>query len=263
MHVSGSSRGLAVACKGWVMATALLGAVVALPSGAFADFKVQPPDAETGEFEFEEIGSYGRSGNPATNNEQSFVHELGYGFNNWWHAELEFETDRPGGPGNRLQFDQLTWENRFQFTERGQYWLDPGFFIEYGHGMLQGTPDETKFGPILRKEFWGTSNTVNIFFEKELGPGASGRPSFVYAWETRIQTGWPIEPGFQAYGEAGPIGHFAPISEQDHRLGPQIFAAIHNLGPGTLKFNGGILFGLTPATPRQTLRWQAEYEIHF
>jgi hypothetical protein len=32
---------------------------------------------------------------------------------------------------------------------------------------------------------------------------------------------------------------------------------------GTLKFNGGILFGLTPAVPRQTLRWQLEYEIHF
>ena len=31
----------------------------------------------------------------------------------------------------------------------------------------------------------------------------------------------------------------------------------------TLKFNGGILFGLTPAVPRQTLRWQLEYEVHF
>src|SRR5262249_45427333 len=133
---------------------------------ARADFKVQYPDAEPGEFELEEIGSYGRSGNPATNNEQSHVHELGYGVNNFLHTELEFETDRPGGPGNHLKFDQLTWENRFQFTERGQYWLDPGFFIEYGHGMLNGSTDETKFGPILRKEIWGTANTVNIFFEK-------------------------------------------------------------------------------------------------
>ncbi len=38
---------------------------------------------------------------------------------------------------------------------------------------------------------------------------------------------------------------------------------IHDLGPGNLKFNGGILFGLTPAAARQTLRWQAEYEIRF
>jgi len=38
---------------------------------------------------------------------------------------------------------------------------------------------------------------------------------------------------------------------------------VHDRGPGTLKFNGGILFGLTPAVPRQTLRWQLEYEVHF
>jgi hypothetical protein len=38
---------------------------------------------------------------------------------------------------------------------------------------------------------------------------------------------------------------------------------LHELGPGTLKINGGMLFGLTPATPRQTFRWQLEYEIHF
>jgi hypothetical protein len=243
--------------------TSAILALAAMPGSALADFKVQLPDAETGEFELEEVGSYGRSGNNATNNEQSFVHELGYGVNNWWHTELEVETDRPGGPGNHLKFDQLTWENRFQFTERGQYWLDPGFFIEYGHGMLMGMPDETKFGPILRKEFLGAANTVNLFFEKELGPGAAGRPNFVYAWETRFLTGWFIEPGFQAYGQPGPIGHFAPISQQDHRIGPQLFAEIHNLGPGTLKANGGVLFGLTPATPRQTWRWQLEYELHF
>ncbi|HZK89076.1 MAG TPA: hypothetical protein VFC56_02920 [Stellaceae bacterium] len=232
-------------------------------SPALADFKVHLPDAETGEFELEEVGSYGRSGNNDTTNEQSFVHELGYGINNFWHAELEFETNRPGGPSNHLKFDQLTFENQFVFGERGQYWLDPGFFIEYGHGMLAGTPDETTFGPTLRKEIWGTANTVNIFFEKELGSFASGRTNFLYAWETRFETGWIVEPGFQAYGEAGPFGHFAPIGQQDHRIGPQLFTQISSLGPGTLKMNGGVLFGLTPATPRQTFRWQLEYELHF
>ena len=246
----------------WAATCAIL-ATLALPGAALADFKVQLPDAEAGEFELEEIGSYGRSGNLSTDNEQSFVHELGYGVNNFWHTELEFETDRPGGPGNHLKFDQLTWENRFAFSERGQYWLDPGFFWEYGHGMLTGMPDETKFGPILRKDFLGTSNTVNIFFEKELGAGAAGRPNFVYAWETRFLTGWIVEPGFQAYGQPGPIGHFAAISQQDHRAGPQLFAELHDIGPGTLKMNGGLLLGLTPATPRQTWRWQLEYELHF
>ena len=75
--------------------------------------------------------------------------------------------------------------------------------------------------------------------------------------------GTVVEPGIQAYGEPGAFGHFAPASQQDHRIGPQLFTEIHNLGPGTLKMNGGVLFGLTPATPRQTWRWQLEYEVHF
>lgn len=45
-------------------------------TSALADFKLKQPDAEAGEFEIETVGSYGRSGNPDTNNEQSFVHEL-------------------------------------------------------------------------------------------------------------------------------------------------------------------------------------------
>jgi hypothetical protein len=245
-------------------AVALIAAVAVLPASAFADFKVKLPDPEPGEFELETVGNYGRSGNPATNNEQSFVHEIEYGFNNFWKTGLEFETSRDPGPGNHLKFNQITWENWLVFGERGQYWLDPALFIEYGHATLLHTPDEVKFGPLLRKEIGPTINTVNLFLAKEIGQFAgNGRMSFSYAWETRIATGWIVEPGIQAYGAPGPFGHFAPISEQDHRIGPQIFGAIHQFGPGTLKFNAGVLFGLTPATPRQTFRWQAEYEIHF
>jgi hypothetical protein len=238
-------------------------AIAALPGSALADFKVHLPDAEAGEFEFEQIGSYGSSGNPATNNEQSFVYELGYGINNWWHTEVEFETNRDFGPGNHLRFDQLTSENQFVFGEAGQYWIDPGFFWEYGKAMIGGAPDETTFGPTLRKEIFHTINSVNIFFEKDLGAHADGHWNFLYAWETRIATGWPIEPGFQAYGSVGPVGNPLPISQQDHRIGPMLFAQLSDVGPGTLKMNGGFLFGLTPAEPRRTLRWQLEYEVHF
>jgi hypothetical protein len=158
---------------------------------------------------------------------------------------------------------QLTSENQFQFTERGQYWLDPGFFIEYGQVLSKGAPNEVTFGPILRKEIGPTINTVNLFIEKDIGGFSSGRPSFSYAVETRIALGTVVEPGIQAYGTPGPFGHFGPVSQQDHRIGPQLFGAFHQFGLGTLKWNGGLLFGLTPAAPRETLRWQAEYEIRF
>ncbi len=236
---------------------------IGLTSSARADFKVHLPDAEFGEWEIEPIGSYGASGRPSADNEQSFVAEFGYGVTNFWHTELEFETNRPAGPANHLKFTQLTSENQFQFTEPGEYWLDPGFFFEYGQVLSKGVPNETTFGPVLRKEFFHTINTVNLFIEKDLGAFASGRPVFTYALESRLDLGTPVEPGIQAYGTPGPFGHFAPISAQDHRIGPQLFGSVSRFGPGSLKWNGGILFGLTPAAPRRTLRGQLEYEIHF
>ena len=239
----------------------VLALLIARP--ASADFKVKQPDAEFGELELEEVGSYGRSGNPATNNEQSFVHELEYGVSNFWRTGVELETGRMFGPGNRLRIEQVTWENWLVLGERGQYWVDPALFVEYGRTTVNGMPDETTVGPILRKEMFGTANTVNLFFQKDLGNAAAGRPVFLYAWETRLLTGWPVDPGIQAYGEPGPLGHFAALGSQDHRAGPQLFGEVHNLGPGTLKANGGVLFGLTPAAPRQTWRWQLEYEVHF
>jgi hypothetical protein len=230
-------------------------------SPAEADFKVWTPDVNPGELALETVGDWGHDGNPARSGEQSYTQELEYGVNEWWQTELELEFNRAPGPGNPTDYTQVTTENLIQLTERGEYWMDAGFFVEYGQAAH--APDETTFGPVLRKEFAHTIDTLNLFVEKDIGGAASGRPSLLYAWETRIDLGTPIEPGFQAYGEPGPLGHFAPTGQQDHRIGPQLFGVVEKIGPGSLEWNGGILFGLTPAAPRITLRWQAEYELHF
>jgi hypothetical protein len=230
---------------------------------AAADFKVQLPDAETGEFSIEPLGDYGHDPNPAHSGELSTTQEFEYGVNGFWRTEIELEQNRDAGPGQSFKFSQVTSENIFQFTERGQYWLDAGFFAEFGKSTIRGDPNEFTLGPIFRKEIFGTINTVNLFLQKEVGPNSASRPFFVYAWETRIALGTPIEPGFQAYGNPSGFEGFNSHWPQDNRIGPQLFGAISNIGPGTLKWNGGILFGVTSASPRETIRWQLEYEIHF
>jgi hypothetical protein len=239
----------------------VLSVVTAMP--AAADFKVQQPDAETGEIAIEPLGDYGHDPLGAHSGEASFTEEFEYGVNSFWRTELELEQERSAGPGQSVNFSQVTWENILQFTERGQYWADAGFFAEFGKTTLADTPNETTFGPIFRKEIFGTINTVNLFMERDIGHYASGRPAFLYAWETRLALGTPIEPGFQAYGQPSSFAGYNSGWPQDERIGPQLFGTIAQLGPGSLKWNGGILFGVTRAAPRETLRWQAEYEIHF
>jgi hypothetical protein len=244
-------------------AGAVLGTHAALP--AFADFKVQYPDAETGEFAIEPIGDIGHDPVTGHSGELSSVTEFEYGVNSFWRTELELEQERDPGPGQSIHFSQVTWENILQFTERGEYWMDSGFFFEFGKTTLADTPNEVTFGPIFRKEFFHTINTVNLFMEHDVGTAyASGRPQFLYAWETRIALGTPIEPGFQAYGQPSGFREYNNSGwPQDNRIGPQLFGTISNIGPGTLNWNGGILFGIRPWAPRDTWRWQAEYDIHF
>ncbi len=228
-----------------------------------ADFKVFQPDAEFGETAVEIVGDAGFDPLAKKNGEQSFVEEFERGVTPFWRVELELEADRDAGPDHPTNFSQVTLENVFQFTRRGEYFADSGFFFEYGQSILPDTPHETTFGPIFRKEFFHTIDTANIFFEKDIGHTANGHLNFSYRWETRIDLGTSVEPGFQAYGTPGPVARFAPLREEDHRLGPMLFGTLLALGPGTLRWDGGVLFGLTAAAPLVTLRWQAEYEIHF
>ncbi len=246
----------------------VIGAALALSAGlaarpAKADFQVWQPQAEPHEFAIETLGDIGHDRVGSRSGEQSFTQEIEYGVNNWWLTELELEEQRLPGANNTTDFSQVTTENLFQFTEPGEYWMDAGFYFEYGQTTLPNSPNETTFGPVLRKEIWHTIDTVNLFMEKDLGRYAAGRPQFLYAWETRIALGTPIEPGFQAYGQPGAFGHFAPAGQQDHRIGPALFGTIEQLGPGSLKWNAALLFGLTSAAPQETFRWQAEYEMHF
>jgi hypothetical protein len=230
---------------------------------AAADFKVQMPDAETGEFAIEPLGDYAHDPKPTHSGELSTTQEFEYGVNGFWRTELELEQERDAGPGQSYQFSQVTSENIFQFTERGQYWLDAGFFAEFGKSTIRGDPNEFTLGPIFRKEIFGTINVLNLFTTKEVGPNNAGKPFLLYAWETRFALGTPIEPGFQAYGNPSSFEGFNSHWPQDNRIGPQLFGTIHNIGPGTLNWNAGILFGITSASPRETIRWQPEYEIHF
>ena len=168
-----------------------------------ADFKVQYPDAETGEFAIEPLGEYGHDPLAAHNGELSSVQEFEYGVNSFWRTELELEQQRDAGPGQSIHFSQVTWENIFQFTERGEYWVDSRIFLRIRKNHTCRYAERGHFWTdISARRFFQTINTVNLFMEKDVGVDyASGRPAFLYAWETRIALGTPIEPGFQAYGQ--------------------------------------------------------------
>src|SRR5580704_17384277 len=100
----------------------------AVASPAWADFKVWTPDVNPGEVALETVGDWGHDAIPARSGEQSYTQELEYGVNDWWQTELELEFNRAPGPDNSTDYTQATSENLIQLTERGEYWMDAGFF---------------------------------------------------------------------------------------------------------------------------------------
>jgi hypothetical protein len=164
----------------------LIGAAIssAIAAPAAADFKVQMPDAETGEVSIEPLGDIGHDPQRDHSDELSSTQELEYGVNGFWRTELELEQEREAGPGESIHFSQVTWENVLQFTERGERWMDNGFFFEFGKSTLADTANEVTFGPIFRKEFFHTINTVNLFIQKDVG-GESPREDQVFSTRGR------------------------------------------------------------------------------
>ena len=243
------------------------------PTVARADFHiVSPYEIDLGELEIEHNGSAVFDRRPEQQGAQSYTVELGTGLTSWWHSEIELGFERDPGPGLPTLLDSIVWENMFQLTEPGRYFIDSGFYFEYGQSLTSGAhagPNQITFGPVLAKQFGRFVSTVNLFFSKELGPNqdTSGM-DFTYAWQTKWNIWAPLSPAIEIYGDTGVVGQSPKFSQQQLLVGPVAIGALKfneiGLGhAGTLKYELGWLFGTTSGSERGVLRWRLEVEIPF
>ena len=248
------------------MLAALTAGLLGFGQPAWADMHVRLPHVNWREFEFEHNGSitFGAKGS-AVDRAQSYTNAISYGVTPWWKIELEGEL--ASGGGQHLTWAATTLENTFQLTERGQYWLDLGFFAEYSQAT-GSVPNALQLGPILHKEgpsLFGyvTAHTLNVFFSRDVGGGATHRTGLNLAWQSVLRIDPLIAPGFEYYSGIEDTAQFGRFREQRHFLGPVLTGA-QNFAPwGKLKYEVGYLFGLTSAPARSAVRWKLEYEIVF
>ena len=247
------------------MAALLLGAGLA-PSAAHADLHVRSPLVTYREVEFEHNGSVTFDRKSDLNKDQSYTYSVGVGLTTFWQLELEAETGAP--PQGNLSHQATTLENTFQLTPQGKYWADLGFYFEYAHAAHRGAADTVQFGPLVQKETPGFGNygllhTLNLLFEKEVGPYSINRTGFQPRWQSRVLLNPFFQPGFEIYGSIDNLALTHKFDDQLSNMGP-MFAGSYNFAPyGKIKYELGYLVGITPSTPRGTVRWKFEYEISF
>jgi FTR1 family protein len=228
---------------------------------ARADYLVRSPLVDYLEVELEHNGAYSHDRDPAKNHAQSYTNAIGYGLTPWWLTEIEGEWG--ADPGRNLAYGATTWENRFQLTEQGKYWIDLGAFAEYSHSPSRIGPDSVEFGPLAQIEQGELLHTLNLFAARDLGHGSAGVWSLLFAAQTRWRLNHYFEPGVEAYGTIGDVTVPGEIHNQDHRAGPVVVGYSYLFGTTKLRYEAGYLFGLTTPTPTGTVRWRLELETHF
>lgn len=219
--------------------------------------KVYGPLVEYRETELEFRGGYVEDNDHPDDGEQQYVVAIGRGVMPRWFTEIVLEYER--GPGESQTLEAVEWENIFQLTEPGQYFVDLGLFAEYVAERGSGKADKVEIGPLLQYELGAAQFNLNPIFEREVGDRASEKTELTYAAQFKLRGNPLFESGLQAFGELGEWDDWATSNQQEHNLGPAFFGKIKG-GDYAVKYNAAWLLGMTAATPDNTLRFELELE---
>lgn len=234
---------------------------VALPVGVLADLtdmKVYSPIVEKGDLQFEIIGNVAIDGDDEYRGFKHQEFELEYGVNDFWATSLTASLIEPAGAG--VKYDILGWENTFQLTEEGRYWLDFGFHMEVEVNDEGDEPHNLEGRFLFRRVSGAYEHILNVNFEQPFGSAADESTELEYIWRTKYDLGGDTAIGFEAFGAPGEVKYLPDLSEQDHRLGPAYYRDV-KIGDVVVELNLVWLIGLTEGSPAHTPRWQIEIEF--
>jgi hypothetical protein len=192
--------------------------------------------------------SDGRSDHGGNASELSIAHA----FTDWWKPEVYVAKyqNAPGGPAGLQGYE---FENTFQLTQPGKYWLDLGFLASYEHKTTAGTPDAVEFGPLLEATYGRFAHIVNLICEKEVGAGAGARYEFRYSYSGTYAVSKAFRPGLEFYGRP---------NDRAYQIGPIVAGEWHLPGTtGNFEYRVGVVLGINADAPRQTWLARLEYEF--
>lgn len=192
--------------------------------------------------------------------ESAYSLGFGYGVTHWWFTEFYAKWHKE--PGLSSSFDAWEWENRFQLTETGKYPVDIGFLLEIERPHDRSEGYEYVWGPLFQADVTPlVQANLNLLVEKHIRTATPSKAELGYQWQVKYRQQSDFEYGLQGFGGAGPVSDLHLGSNQSHIAGPAVFGRLRAGRAEFIQYNAGLLFGLNHASPRTTLRVQAEYEF--
>ncbi len=236
--------------------------ILLFPAISHATKKVYSPIVEKGEVEIEARGSYDFDDEASKDGLQKQKYALGYGVTDRWFTELYGEIEKArndNGEDLNFKFTTMEWENRYQLTEQGRYWLDAGLYLAYEIPFENKHPGELEAKILLEKSLLHFTHTANIIFKKEVGGGATNETEGGFAWSSKYRLSPYFEPGFEYHADFGVINEHRPYDQQQHQFGPAFYGRLLK----HVRYDIGYLFGTSKASPDGELKWILEFEQHF
>jgi hypothetical protein len=242
-----------------VLAVASLPVLLLMSPQARASHKVYSPHVEYRELELELRGHLTLDPDFTKNNARKDKLEIGYGFTPYWFSSIVVEGEQV--PGGTYGHSATAWENIFQLTEPGKYWLDAGLYLEYEEPAQPGNPQEVEAKALLEKTVGRMVHTANIIFNKQLGTGASGNTAVSLAWRSKYLLRPGFEPGVEIYSDLGTTNSIETATGQQE-IGPVISGRFADSSRGHFRYELGYLIGVSPSSPVATIKGVLEYEAY-
>ena len=218
------------------------------------DFIVYSPYVVQGQSEVEAYGFSSQDGRSNLNGASGYNISVAHAVTSWWKPEIyigEFNRD----PGSTTHPSGYEFENTFQLTDRGEYWVDAGFLASYAHNKQPGILSDAEFGALLEKWYGHIDQRLNVIWEKQIGAGASSTFAFRSAYSISYKMDFnkaSFSPGLEVY--------FRP-NDNSYQIGPVLYGEIRTDAGNEMEYSLGVVHGINQGAPDRTLLFRVEYEF--
>ena len=231
-----------------------IGGTLLLPATALAQtFDVKQLDVTGGALEAASDNTVQGGIRRRDDNRSAHDLSLDYGVSNAWRFSGLIKLENPLDEDFRLAKSAVEniWVFRPVPKEGG---LGLGWFTSVEVATDRASTNESQFGPIVTLKDDKLAFTANPFFEKTFGRNRVEGIALNYGWNVKYTLNDTLAIGVEGFGLIENLGDPASLAEQQHRLGPALFATIKLSEHLTITPDVGLFIGLTEATPSLTLK---------
>ena len=242
----------------------IIAAAACVQSASGQTFDVKQPEVKRGYLELGLDNTLQQAvpGAHAHATRGAFDQSLDYGVTDWWRLSAVLKLENPTDDDFRAA--RTAVENLFVLSAIGErsHGIGWGWFTAIEAAIHPDATNALIFGPIATVKLDKLSFTANPFFEKTFGQNHEEGIALSYGWQVKYELQPNFAVGIEGFGHVENLGNSPGWENQEHRVGPVIYAEIEIAKDLKITPDIGVLFGLTPATPDVAFKFNIGVPLH-